>query len=164
MIFFILAEIGYRSSQVFYDALLPQIARPDEMGKISGIGWAIGSLGGIVALVVVLIPILLSDSNPSIVRISFIITAIFYAVASIPIFLWLPEKGQAQAGMRHSKCPDTDVRQGITQLADHHLKPVHEGLDKIHDESADPVSFSCSLNPSIVFFFASILLFLGAER
>ena len=43
--FFILAEIGYRSAQVFYNALLPEIAEKEEMGTVSGNGWAIGSLG-----------------------------------------------------------------------------------------------------------------------
>ncbi|NIV37773.1 MAG: MFS transporter, partial [Anaerolineae bacterium] len=46
MLFFILAEIGYRSAQVFYNALLPEIAGPEEMGRVSGNGWAIGSAGG----------------------------------------------------------------------------------------------------------------------
>ena len=45
MLFFILAEIGYRSSQVFYDGFLPELARPEEMGRVSGNGWAIGSAG-----------------------------------------------------------------------------------------------------------------------
>ncbi|MBU1880164.1 MAG: MFS transporter, partial [Chloroflexi bacterium] len=48
--FFILAEIGYRSAQVFYNGLLPEIAAPEEMGRVSGYGWAIGTAGGIVCL------------------------------------------------------------------------------------------------------------------
>ncbi|MCD6302529.1 MAG: MFS transporter, partial [Anaerolineae bacterium] len=42
MVLFVVAEIGYRSAQVFYDALLPEIASKEEMGRVSGIGWAIG--------------------------------------------------------------------------------------------------------------------------
>ena len=52
--FFIVAEIGYRSAQVFYNALLTEIAEPDEMGRISGYGWAIGTAGGIVCLLIIL--------------------------------------------------------------------------------------------------------------
>jgi UMF1 family MFS transporter len=40
-IVFVLAEIGYRGGQVFYNALLPEIASPDEIGQVSGNGWAI---------------------------------------------------------------------------------------------------------------------------
>ena len=47
---FILAEIGYRSAQVFYNGLLPEIATPAEIGRISGNGWAIGTMGGILCL------------------------------------------------------------------------------------------------------------------
>ena len=35
-VFFVLAEIGYRGGQVFYNALLPEIASPDEIGQVSG--------------------------------------------------------------------------------------------------------------------------------
>ena len=45
MLFFILAEIGYRSAQVFYHALLPEIAAAEDIVRVSGNGWAIGSAG-----------------------------------------------------------------------------------------------------------------------
>lgn len=92
MLFFILAEIGYRAAQVFYNALLPEIAEPNEIGKVSGNGWAIGSFGGIVCLLIVLALIMLVGGN-TVVRFSFLITAVFYMAAAIPIFLWLRERG-----------------------------------------------------------------------
>lgn len=96
MLFLILAEIGYRSSQVFYDAILPDIAEPDEMGRVSGNGWAIGSFGGIVCLLIVLALIMLVGGQ-FIVRISFVITAVFFAVSTIPMFLWYKNHGKRQA-------------------------------------------------------------------
>ena len=90
MLFFILAEIGYRAAQVFYDALLVDVSTPDTIGSVSGKGWAIGSAGGVVALLIVLIPIKLIGGT-DIVRISFLIAAAFYALASIPTFLWVKE-------------------------------------------------------------------------
>ena len=97
ILFFILAEIGYRAAQIFYDALLPEIAKPEEMGRIAGNGWAIGSFGGIVALLIILPPILLTKSDLFVVRGSLAITAIFFALAAVPIFLWLGERAQANA-------------------------------------------------------------------
>lgn len=94
IIFFLLAEIGYRASQVFYDALLPEIAAPEEMGRIAGTGWAIGSAGGIVILLLILPPILMTDSSLMVVRGSLIATAIFFALAAVPIFRWLTERAQ----------------------------------------------------------------------
>ncbi len=91
MLFFILAEIGYRSSQVFYNALLPDIAQPDEMGKVGGNGWAIGSAGGIVCLLIALALIQLIGGE-FIIRSTFLITAVFFAISATPLFLWLKEK------------------------------------------------------------------------
>jgi UMF1 family MFS transporter len=95
MLFFILAEIGYRSSQVFYDALLPEISTPEDIGKISGNGWAIGSVGGIVCLLIVL-TLILTIGGPLVVRLSFIITAVFFAASAVPVFLWLRERAEPQ--------------------------------------------------------------------
>ena len=96
MLFFILAEIGYRSAQVFYNALLPEIAAPEEMGRISGNGWAIGSAGGIICLLIVLVPIVLTDSANLTVRLSLVFTALFFAASAAPLFLWLRERAEPQ--------------------------------------------------------------------
>ena len=95
MLFFILAEIGYRSAQVFYDGLLPEIASHEEMGSVSGKGWAIGSAGGVVCLLIIL-PLIVVIGGTFIVRLSLVITAVFWALSSIPIFLWLPERAKAR--------------------------------------------------------------------
>jgi len=93
MVFFILAEIGYRSAQVFYNALLPEIASADEIGRISGRGWAIGSAGGIACLIIVLALIQIFPGTLS-VRLSFVLTALFYAGFALPIFRSLPERAE----------------------------------------------------------------------
>ncbi|HML40859.1 MAG TPA: MFS transporter [Bellilinea sp.] len=95
MLFFILAEIGYRAAQVFYNALLPEIATPEEMPKISGYGWAIGSFGGIVCLLIVLAMITLVGGN-FVTRLSFLVTAVFYLLSVLPTFLWLRERAEPQ--------------------------------------------------------------------
>jgi len=96
MAFFILAEIGYRSSQVFYDGFLPELARPEEMGRVSGNGWAIGSAGGVIALLVVL-PIVLLMPGTFSARLTMLITAGFWILSTIPLILWLPEKARKKA-------------------------------------------------------------------
>ena len=93
MLFFILAEIGYRASQVFYNALLPEIAEPHELGKVSGNGWAIGSFGGIICLLIVLALIMLIGGN-TVIRAAFLITAFFYLASALPLFLWLRERAE----------------------------------------------------------------------
>ena len=97
---FVLAEIGYRSAQVFYNGLLPEIATPAEIGRISGNGWAIGTMGGILCLLIVLPLIVLQQQDvikidgTVMVRLTMVITAVFFALSAIPIFLWLPERAK----------------------------------------------------------------------
>jgi UMF1 family MFS transporter len=91
MLFFILAEIGYRGAQVFYNSLLPEIASEDDIGRVSGIGWAIGSAGGVICLFIIL-PLILIFEGPLMVRLSLIITAVYFALSTIPLFLYLEEK------------------------------------------------------------------------
>jgi len=95
MLFFILAEIGYRSGQVFYNSLLPEIAEQDEIGRVSGYGWAIGLMGGIVCLFIVLALVTIFEGT-FIVRFSLVITAIYFALFSIPLFSWLRERAEPQ--------------------------------------------------------------------
>ena len=91
MLFFIFAEIGYRSGQVFYNSLLTEIAEPEDLGRVSGNGWAIGSLGGILALLI-LLPLIMIVGGTFVVRISFVFTSFYFAAAAVPAFLWIKEK------------------------------------------------------------------------
>jgi len=95
MVFFIIAEIGYRSGQVFYNSLLPEIAEPEEMGRVSGNGWAIGSFGGILILLI-LLPLIVIFEGTLIVRLSLVFTSIYFAASAIPAWLWIKEKAVAK--------------------------------------------------------------------
>jgi len=96
MVLFIVAEIGYRSGQVFYNSMLVDVADEDEIAKVSGNGWAIGSAGGIVCLLIVLFLIQTNPGNTTVVRLSMLITAIFFSIFSIPAFLFIKEPHRPQ--------------------------------------------------------------------
>jgi MFS transporter, UMF1 family len=96
MLFYILAEVGYRAGQVFYNGILPEIASSDEIGRVSGNGWAIGSLGGIVCLLIVLPIIIIFKGSDVPVRLSMVITAVFFAASTIPTIVWIKDRGTAQ--------------------------------------------------------------------
>ena len=95
MLFFIIAEIGYRSGQVFYNSLLPEITEPEERGRVSGNGWAIGSLGGILCLLI-LLPLIVLVGGTLVVRLSLVFTSLYFAAAAIPAFLWIKERAVAK--------------------------------------------------------------------
>ena len=93
MILFIIATIGFEGSLIFYNAFLPEIATPANQGRISGWGWGVGYLGGLLCLVLVK-PFLdggFSPENLPLFRASFAAVAIFYAVFTLPLVLWLRE-------------------------------------------------------------------------
>lgn len=96
ILFFVLAEIGYRAAQVFYDALLVDVSTPETIGNVSGQGWAMGMVGGIVCLLIVLVPIQLTHSDPFMVRISFIIAAVFYLLSALPMFFWVKQLSEPE--------------------------------------------------------------------
>jgi MFS transporter, UMF1 family len=96
---FILANIGANGSFVFYDALLPHIAREDEIDRVSTAGYALGYLGGGVLLALNLAWLQkpawfglpsgenLTESQGTLpARLAFLSVAIWWLVFSIPLF------------------------------------------------------------------------------
>ena len=43
---FIVGNVGYAGSEVFYESLLPHVARPDEIDQVSTAGYGLGYVGG----------------------------------------------------------------------------------------------------------------------
>lgn len=89
-ILFMLGRIGFTGANVFYDALLPHVAREDDQDRVSARGYALGYLGGglLLAINVVMIQLLPGTWGP---RLSFLSVAIWWAIFSIPIFVRVPE-------------------------------------------------------------------------
>jgi UMF1 family MFS transporter len=89
MVFFIMAETGYRGAQVFYDALLVDVSTPETIGYISGKGWAIGMVGGVVTLLIAVVPLQIIGNE--FIPYTFLITAFVYAISSLPMYFRVHE-------------------------------------------------------------------------
>ena len=95
-VIFVVANIGVATSLVFYDSLLPHIARPDEIDRVSTAGFAIGFFGGGIVLLVNLAWILspatfgLPDTVAAI-KLSFVSVAVWWLVFSFPLLRRVPE-------------------------------------------------------------------------
>jgi len=106
-IFFILANIGYGGANVFYDSLLPHVAKADEIDQVSTRGYAMGYLGGGLLLAVNLAMIMFPEyfflPNAEIAtRISFVTVAIWWGVFTIPLLRHVkepPASGDKTAGV-----------------------------------------------------------------
>jgi len=83
-ILFILGRIGFTAANVFYNALLPHVARNQDQDRVSTRGYAMGYLGGgiLLAINVAMIQFLPGTWGP---RLSFLSVAIWWAVFSIPV-------------------------------------------------------------------------------
>ena len=96
---FILANIAFAIGENFISSFLPEIAAPEEMGRISGYGWAIGYFGGLFSLVLCypFISAGLDAAHAGRIRWVYPIIAVFFALAGIPTFLWLRSRQKAQS-------------------------------------------------------------------
>jgi UMF1 family MFS transporter len=106
---FALGNVGAAGSFVFYDSLLPHVAAPRDLDRVSAIGYALGYLGGGLVLAVNLAwierPELfgLADGAAA-ARVSFLSVALWWALFSIPILWRVPEPPrQLEAGERHDE-------------------------------------------------------------
>ena len=98
-VLYMVGSIGFSGGNVFYDSLLPSVAEKKKIDFISSLGFSLGYIGGgILFLVNVLMyqyPQWFGIPDGTIaVKLSFLSVAVWWAVFSIPIFLFVPEPGR----------------------------------------------------------------------
>jgi UMF1 family MFS transporter len=98
-IFFIIANIGFAGGNVYYNAFLPEISTDRNIGRISGLGWALGYIGGGALLAVNLIMLrypgwLGLPAGYFTVQDCFLSVALWWLIFSFPTFLLLKERSR----------------------------------------------------------------------
>ena len=84
VVLFVIANFSYQAALIYYDATLRTVSYPESRGRLSGIGTAIGYCGTVaVGLTIFLLDVPVADR--------FRLAALFFAVFSIPIFLFVRE-------------------------------------------------------------------------
>ena len=99
LILLVIANIAFEFANVFYNAFLPDIAPPRRIGAVSGWGWGLGYVGGLLALAVALVTLVqpetpwfgFSTENGENVRATNLLVAAWYLVFSVPLVLWVRE-------------------------------------------------------------------------
>ena len=89
LLFFAIANFGYQAALIYYDALLPDVARPETRGRLSGVGVALGYLGTIVSG---LLFKLTTDASGDSTAASFLLVGSLFAAFAAPIFLRVRER------------------------------------------------------------------------
>jgi MFS transporter, UMF1 family len=126
---FVIANVAFELANVFYNAYLPELAKTQDIGKVSGWGWGLGYIGGLLALVLALVALVqpealisslsglglplpdrpwfgFSEDNGENVRATNLMVAIWFLVFSLPLFFFVherrPKKARVSAVVRGS--------------------------------------------------------------
>ncbi|HEY0186031.1 MAG TPA: MFS transporter [Cellulomonas sp.] len=93
------ANVTFELASVQYNALLPRVATPGTLGRVSGLGWGAGYLGGIVLLLVLFVGFI----NPEVgwfgvtgddglnIRVAVLLSALWFALFALPVLLAVPD-------------------------------------------------------------------------
>jgi UMF1 family MFS transporter len=92
-------NIFFELAAVNYNAMLSQVSTPANVGRVSGLGWGSGYLGGIVLLLVLFAAFIQPDvglfgvtsENGLNVRVAMLVAALWMGVLSLPVLLAVPE-------------------------------------------------------------------------
>ena len=107
----VLSNIFYSYGEALNAAFLPELARRDSLGRVSGWGWSFGYFGGMLALGLSLAYVLWAQGQglkaTHFVPVTMLITAGLYAMASLATFALLRERAVPQADAAHRGLADS---------------------------------------------------------
>lgn len=118
LVFFGLSAMTYEFALIFYNAMLPDIAPPGRLGRMSGWGWATGYAGGLASLVLILVlfvqpeqPLFgLDREEAEHVRVAALVVAAWWLLFGLPLFLFVPDRKATGVPLA------TAVTRGVRQL------------------------------------------------
>lgn len=113
ILLFVVANIGFEGGLVFYDAFLPGLTSRSSYGRVSGYGFAMGYVGALVVLLIVMfmLPPQTSPDYLYYVRMSFVVAAGFFLVFSMPLFAFVHEPPLEQ------QRPASLIKAGLSRAA-----------------------------------------------
>jgi UMF1 family MFS transporter len=111
--------LGFEFATVFYNAMLPDIVTEEYLGRVSGWGWGLGYVGGLLCLVLALFVFVQVDQPPfgldrqssEHIRATNLLVGVWYALFSLPLFLWTADRPSQGKTFRAA------VREGLLTLA-----------------------------------------------
>lgn len=97
--------IGAELATIYYNAMLPELAPPERIGRWSGWAWGLGYAGGLLCLVIALVAFVgdaawleLDRQSAANVRATFLLAAAWYLLFALPLLLFVPESAPRKKG------------------------------------------------------------------
>lgn len=144
----VVSNYGFSIGESFVASFLPDLGSAEQLGKISGMAWGLGYLGGLGSTAVVLFGLGPPDADNPLVRWAGPATALWFALASVPTFVLLSDRARPKPLPEGS----TVVRAGLSQVRDTLL-----GVGRYRDLLVFFASYLCAMaGLSIVVAFAFI--------
>ena len=89
LVIFVIAKVGFNSSLVFYDAMLPEVTDDKRMDNVSATGYALGYIGSVIPFIICLVLVLFAGSfglsTGTAMAIAFLITAGWWVLLTLPL-------------------------------------------------------------------------------
>jgi UMF1 family MFS transporter len=100
LVLYVIGDWAFETGYTFYNAFLPTIASQARIGRVSGYGWGLGYIGGLVCMAVALVGFVqpevpwfgLSKEGGWNVRATNLLVAAWFLIFSLPLFLYVPER------------------------------------------------------------------------
>ena len=117
VLFYILATVGFSGSLIFYDALLPAVASEKKVDFVSSLGYGLGYIGGGLLFLINVMMYLFPEkfgfaSDVQAVRAAFVTVAVWWAVFTVPILVFVKEPKSEQLLK-----PNQAIKAGLKQFA-----------------------------------------------
>ena len=112
---FIAGNIGFAAGNIFYESLLPHVARPGDLDRVSARGYAMGYIGGGILLVINLLWIerpgwFLLPGVGAALRLTFFSVAVWWGLFTVPLMRRVQEPGAAGGGPARPRLGDAFAR------------------------------------------------------
>ena len=111
---FIIANIAFEMGTVFCNSYLPDLSNKENSGSISGFAWGLGFVGGLLALFLALF--LFDINNPLELRKINILAGIWFAIFSIPTFMFLKDRKKEKLTKKHISDSFSTIRKTFNSI------------------------------------------------
>ena len=104
----VISNAAFMLSETFTGSFLPEISTVETMGRISGLGWGIGYLGGLVSILLTTLLVIRADPGLALNdyirqnQVAMLATGGFFLIAALPTFLLLKNRSQPAPGYHHA--------------------------------------------------------------